>query len=93
MSAIEKSEDGQTISFRHLGTNEALLRSEIGFWKEMIDSNGPTHVPATIERMEQALALAESRLAELFEALQFECEKEPPGSGNVYFIRPSGQAE
>ena len=47
--------------------NEALLRSEIGFWREMIDSCGDSESRDSVERMEQALALAESRLAMLFE--------------------------
>jgi hypothetical protein len=49
------------------GINEALLRSEIGFWRELIDSSDSSQPAEYIERMQQALALAESRLACLFE--------------------------
>lgn len=52
------------------GINEALLRSEIGFWREMIDSCDASQPAESVERMHQALALAESRLACLFETYQ-----------------------
>jgi len=45
------------------GISEALLRSEIGFWREMIESCQETEPPDSLERMRYALALAESRLA------------------------------
>jgi hypothetical protein len=45
------------------GISEALLRSEIGFWREMIDSCQESESPDNVERMRYALALAESRLA------------------------------
>ena len=66
------------------GINEALLRSEIGFWRELIDSCADSQPPESIERMHQALALAESRLACLFETYQQagRAGLEPPS--NVY---------
>jgi hypothetical protein len=45
------------------GISEALLRSEIGFWREMIDTCQESESPDNVERMRYALALAESRLA------------------------------
>jgi hypothetical protein len=45
-----------------LGIGEALLRSEIGFWRELIESCQETESPERIERMRFALALAESKL-------------------------------
>lgn len=48
-------------------TNEALLRSEIGFWREMIDSCESTEPRESVERMRHALALAEQRLLHVFE--------------------------
>ena len=45
------------------GISEALLKSEIGFWREMIDSCQESESPDNVERMRYALALAESRLA------------------------------
>lgn len=47
------------------GINEALLRSEICFWKDMITGCNPAHSKGVLERMQQALALAESRLLTL----------------------------
>ena len=52
------------------GINEALLRSEICFWNDMIADSDPAHPLESLERMQQALALAESRLAMLFEDYQ-----------------------
>ena len=48
------------------GIYEALLQSEICFWKDMIVGSDPAHPLDSLERMQQALALAESRLATLF---------------------------
>jgi len=53
---------GQTATGVRLGISEALLRSEIGFWREMIESCQKTEPPDSIERMHYALALAESKL-------------------------------
>ena len=47
------------------GGAEVLLRSEIGFWRELIDSCPEAHPSDSVERMNHALALAESRLAGL----------------------------
>ena len=44
------------------GIGEALLRSEVGFWRELIESSQATEPPESIERMRYALALAESKL-------------------------------
>jgi len=45
------------------GISQALLQSEIGFWRELIESCQETDPPDSIERMRHALALAESKLA------------------------------
>ena len=57
-----KSDRQGTTGVQH-GISEALLRSEIGFWREMIESCQETDPPDSIERMRFALALAESKLA------------------------------
>jgi hypothetical protein len=44
---------------------EALLQSEIEFWREVIATCPDTQSTASLERMHQALALAETRLARL----------------------------
>lgn len=44
---------------------EMLLRSEIGFWREMLAESGDALPAESLERMRQALALAEGRLLQL----------------------------
>jgi hypothetical protein len=46
-------------------TSETLLRAEIGFWRELLDECNPSVPADSIERMRQALALAERRFLEL----------------------------
>ncbi len=65
-------------------TNEALLRSEIGFWREMIASSEGKQTPECIERMHHALALAESKLRQLFEVHQEATREEEDCPSNVY---------
>lgn len=47
------------------GISAALLRSEIGFWQDLIESSEGPLASDAMERMEQALALAQSRLQRL----------------------------
>lgn len=47
-----------------LGVSEALVRTEIGFWRDLIESCQDTDPPERIERMRFALALAEAKLSE-----------------------------
>jgi hypothetical protein len=68
--------DRQGASGVERGITEALLRTEIGFWREMIVSCQETEPPDSIERMQHALALAEMRLGHL-------CKNEP---SNVFHI-------
>ncbi len=58
------------------GIYEALLQSEICFWKDMIVGSDPAHPLESLERMQQALALAESRLATLLRDNQHACAAE-----------------
>jgi len=76
-------------SMRHAnGIKESLLRSEICFWKDMIASCDPAQALESLERMEQALALAESRLAILFRDYQHATSSESLHKlpSNVYSI-------
>ncbi len=57
-----KSDRQGTTGVRH-GISQALLQSEIGFWRELIESCQQTGPPDSVERMRHALALAESKLA------------------------------
>ncbi|MBT8047347.1 MAG: hypothetical protein HKN57_04205 [Xanthomonadales bacterium] len=43
----------------------AMLRAEISFWQDLIEACPDSQSPDSIERMKQALALAEFRLAKL----------------------------
>lgn len=58
--------------------NETLLRSEITFWQEMIGCRSDAMPAYAVERMHQALELAESRLLTLYE------DHPHPLSHNVY---------
>ncbi len=73
------------------GIHEAMLRSEICFWKDLIAGCDPAHPLDSLERMQQALALAEARLATLFRDYQHayasDTLKKLPG--NVYSISRS----
>ena len=51
---------------RHEAQGECLLRAEIGFWRELLEVADCTVPAESIERMQQALALAECRLLQLF---------------------------
>lgn len=44
---------------------EAMLRTEISFWQDLIDTCPDSQSPDSIERMNHALALAKLRLAKL----------------------------
>ena len=56
--------DFQPETDQQQGIIEALLRSEIIFWRDMIETSQQTETRDSLERMRQALALAESRLAQ-----------------------------
>jgi hypothetical protein len=45
---------------------ETLLRSEITFWRELLASSDGAQPPEAVDRMRQALALAEYRLLSLY---------------------------
>jgi hypothetical protein len=47
--------------------NETMLRSEVAFWQEMIGCRSDAMPADAVERMHQALALAESRLIRLYQ--------------------------
>jgi hypothetical protein len=61
--------------------HESLLRSEIGFWLDMIETARETEPADSVERMRYALALAETRLGKLSEIY--------PGTGPGEAHRPS----
>ena len=45
--------------------SEALQRAEIGFWRELLQECDHSVPPDSVERMRQALALAERRFLQL----------------------------
>lgn len=61
--------------------HEALLRSEIGFWLDMIETSSETEPADSVERMRYALALAETRLGKISEIY--------PGTGPGVAQNPS----
>jgi hypothetical protein len=61
------SSDRQGATGVQLGISEALLRSEVEFWCELIESCEENESPDSLERMRYAMALAESRLASVLE--------------------------
>ena len=65
MKAGTVTEDGQHSFQPTPGLNEALLRSEISFWKELINTCDSSQPIDSLERMRQALALAELHLSTL----------------------------
>ncbi len=51
---------------RRRGLDPALLQTEIDFWRSLIEAqHKPSRSRESTERMQQALALAEYRLAEI----------------------------
>lgn len=66
------------------GRIEFLLRSEVSFWRDLVTGSGDAVPPASIERMRQALALAESRLLQLYRG---------EGGGIRSIDRPVGTSE
>jgi hypothetical protein len=70
-----------------MGTNEALLRSEISFWQELITSCDETQTPEAMERMHQALALAQCRLERLFGGFEQAKRAGRERPDNVYQLR------
>ena len=80
-----KSDRQGTTGVQH-GISEALLRSEIGFWREMIDSCGEAQPAASIERMHQAMALAQARLDMLFDTYRETGRAGAKRCSNVYHL-------
>ena len=70
------TDDKQDSMRRANEINQALLQSEICFWKDLIAGCGPAHPYDSLERMQQAQALAESRLATLLRDNQHACAAE-----------------
>ena len=62
----------------HKLPHETALRSEIAFWREMIEARSDALPPEAVERMHHALALAERRLSILYE------QHERSEIGNVF---------
>ena len=57
---------GDGINQTDAGTSETLLRAEIDFWRRLLGDSDCLLPPESIERMRQALALAEHRYLQLF---------------------------
>jgi len=70
-TAENMKSDSQGATSVPRGISQALLQSEIEFWRELIESCKETDPPDRIERMQYALALAESKLASISSNLHF----------------------
>ena len=67
MENPEKFADRQDLPpWMQAARSEFELRSEVAFWRELIRDSGEALPPESVERMLQALALAESRLRQLY---------------------------
>ena len=67
--------------------DQSLLEAEISFWQEMIKFCDPSITDESLERMQQALALAQTKLNHQLSSHKSERKSgECPGS-NVYFIK------
>ena len=44
------------------GLYETMLQTEINFWRDLIECSEEAQTPECLERMQQAMALAQSRL-------------------------------
>ena len=64
----------------------ALLRSEVGFWRDMIETSQDTESLESLERMHCALALAETRLGQLSNEETGTTPVAPEKSSNVYCL-------
>jgi hypothetical protein len=74
--------------------NEAMLRSEVLFWQELIESGGDALPPESVERMEQALELARSRLSALFDEYRRSGNAGGSDQSNVFYLhRPAAAGE
>ena len=70
--------------------NETMLRSEVLFWQELIESSSDALPPESVERMEQALELARSRLSTLFDRYQSAGDVGDLDDSNVIYLhRPA----
>lgn len=87
MDTSKMTDDSQRTRDPLYGINETLLRSEIGFWQEMIDCRDESMAPEALERMEQALALARSRLKKLSGKYQLAPAKKGHSHGNIYCLK------
>ena len=82
---LEEESEGSPLS-------EIALRSEVGFWREMIQARSEALPAEAVERMHHALALAEHRLVELYEGhsvvassqvIDFACAKNRDSRGRL----------
>jgi len=88
MSRTKSNTGGRRTHAATPGVDPALLQVEISFWQELIKLRGATASDESLERMEQALALAQSKLNSLL-LTDRATRNTPQNSGeNVYPIRP-----
>jgi hypothetical protein len=87
MSSTSKNSGRRQACPETVGVTPGLLRAEISFWHEMIRLRGETMSDASLERMHQALALAQCKLAQS-EGFASPLETSPQQpADNVCFIK------
>jgi hypothetical protein len=87
MSNVKSETGGQQSRTATLGIDPSLLKAEISFWQEMIKLRDTTMTHESVERMEQALALAQTKLENSLSIAK--PSQKPSGLriGNVHFIK------
>jgi len=65
MDKESKSGCGQADGNETVAAAEALLRAEIGFWRDLLSESRDSLPSESVERIRQALALAEHRYLQL----------------------------
>jgi hypothetical protein len=86
MSSVKGNIVGRPMCTVTDGMDSSLLIAEISFWQEMIKFRSATTTVESLERMQQALALAQSKLKNFSIPDQTAGSTEGLPAGNVYFL-------
>jgi hypothetical protein len=86
MNTVNQASDNRDESTPAYRINEAVLRAEIGFWQELIDTREESMADDSLERMHQALALAQCKLTSLFKNHPQSTNGNHHNLSNVYCI-------
>lgn len=87
MNNVEANREPTSSGSALRGVDQEMLKSEISFWQEMIRFRDITTTDETLERMQQALALAQSRLKTQENNSRSLHDSAHNTSSNVFFIK------